>query len=100
MEKGMKVKMPEVTAEVDVNWVKRYRHWQSRLERAKELIFKPGTKVVVNCDRYRGPGVVTREDGCPADHLPVRVPNGNVWWYPLECIRAQVEVTVQLGEGK
>lgn len=99
MEKGMKVDT-SVTAEVDAAWVRRYRHWQSRLERAKELIFKRGTKVVVNCERYQGPGVVVLNSECPPDRLPVRIPNGNVWFYPLECIRAQVEVTVQLGEGK
>lgn len=65
----------------------RYRVERNSLEHYKAKAFPSGTPVVVSCPRYRGPGISARADGCPADQLPVRLGNGNVWWYPLEDCR-------------
>ena len=61
----------------------------------RDRTFQPGDSVWVRCQRYEGPGKVSREDGCPPDLLPVQVPNGNVWWYPLEACSHQTEAAEQ-----
>jgi len=56
-----------------------------QLEKYKDELFPCRKTVMVDCDRYRGLGVATRWDGCPADQLPVMLPNGNTWFYPVEA---------------
>ena len=56
---------------------------EEHLKKLRRAIFPPGRKVVEDSDRYKGPGVVTNEDSCPANQLPVRLPNHNVWWYRI-----------------
>jgi hypothetical protein len=48
--------------------------------------FPPGTEVLVNCERYRGNGVVVGEEHRPLV-LPVKISNGNVWHYPVKACR-------------
>ncbi len=48
------------------------------------LHFSPGTVVAVDHERYHGQGIVTRQSCCPFWKLPVRLENGNVWWYETE----------------
>ncbi len=48
--------------------------------------FPVGSFVYVKAPSYVGYGIASREDSCPADKLPVFLPNGNVWWYPLAGI--------------
>lgn len=53
----------------------------------KAAIFPRGTPVLVNADRYHGPGVVGFGDTDRApDHVPVLLGNGNTWWYPIETV--------------
>lgn len=63
------------------------RSHSRQLEELKGELFPCRKTVVVDCDRYRGIGVATRWDGCPADQLPVILPNGNTWFYPVESCR-------------
>ena len=62
-----------------------YRDSRKELSDFKGWRFAPGTQVTVDCERYKGPGVVAADYECPVDKLPVRLENGNVWWYPLEA---------------
>ena len=67
-------------------WLVRFRSAKDMLERYKAGEFPHGTRVKVECPRrYTGPGVAVDDDRVPADHLAVRLENGNTWWYPLEC---------------
>jgi hypothetical protein len=63
----------------------RFRIATCDLERYKARQFPDGTKVNVNSESYRGPGVAVDNDGVPPDKLAVRLDNGNTWCYPLEC---------------
>lgn len=59
----------------------------------KASIFPKGTPVLVNADRYRGPGVVGfRTSDVPPDQVPVLLGNGNTWWYPIETVTVAKEV--------
>lgn len=59
----------------------------------KASIFPRGTPVLVNADRYHGPGVVGfRSSDVPPDQLPVLLENGNTWWYPIETVTVAREV--------
>lgn len=65
----------------------RFRAARRALERYKGDRFYPGTPVVVDCARYTGPGMAVTDNQCPEDQVAVRVPSGNVWWYPIEYCR-------------
>lgn len=53
------------------------------LEDFKAKNFPFYAPVMVNSQRYEGPGVVWNDENCPPDKLAVRLPNDNVWWYPV-----------------
>lgn len=65
--------------------IQEWRHLALILKHHKGTRFPAGSNVIVKAPRYKGPGVVAGDSECPADHLAVRLPNGNVWFYPLEC---------------
>ena len=66
-----------------------YRACHNALVIHRTQQFPSGTEVKVNVPgRYVGPGVAV-QDGCPADQVAVRLPNGNTWWYPLDCVQAK-----------
>ena len=49
--------------------------------------YKSGQFVLVNDDRFKGIGMVCAYSSeIPPHKLPVRLENGNVWWYDLESI--------------
>lgn len=83
-----------VTAEVENHWVKGFRFHRDRLERAKLTVFPHGAEVLVNCERYKGPGIAVSDSQCPVDQVAVCLPNGNTWFYPIESVRAVVETKV------
>ena len=62
----------------------RYRNSVKALNEYRDDMFPKGEKVHVDTDRYRGPGIASRDSGCPPDQLPVLLENGNTWWYPIE----------------
>lgn len=53
------------------------------LEDFKAKNFPFYAPVMVNSQRYEGPGIVWNDENCPPDKLAVRLPNDNVWWYPV-----------------
>lgn len=62
-----------------------FRKAEVELIQLRKAAFPVGSIVCVNGSNY---GIVGREDGCPADQLPVRFENGNTWWKPVErCVR-------------
>lgn len=65
--------------------VKQYRTLAGALLEVKARQFPEGKSVQVDCDQYKGPGIVVLRDGTPPNKLAVRLGNGNVWWYPIEC---------------
>ena len=64
-----------------------YRDSLRRLEEYRKANFQAHTKVIVNAPQYKGPGITTVEDATRPDQVAVRLGNGNVWWYPIECVR-------------
>lgn len=67
--------------------LKRYRAALAALEKARAKRFYHGTPVLVSCRRYSGPGTAVTDNQCPPDQVAVLLPNGNVWWYPIEALR-------------
>ncbi len=65
-----------------------YRNAVKSLEDLKANELPRGARVLVNHERYSGEGVVATDSECPPDQVAVLLPNGNVWRYPLESVRA------------
>lgn len=66
----------------------RWREMTRLLREWKDSEFPIGSMVYVDCPRYQGYGLVTADSGCRDENLPVRLENGNVWWYPVDaCTR-------------
>ncbi len=56
------------------------------LAELRNKMFPVGSFVDVNCSRYKGPGIVVNAPECSPTSLPVRLQNGNTWFYPmLDC---------------
>jgi hypothetical protein len=70
--------------------LKLYRNLTDLLLKARMKNFPHGSRVLVDCARYKGPGtaVVNCDKDVPLDQLSVQLDNGNVWWYPIECCAA------------
>lgn len=49
--------------------------------------FKPGQKVMVDNERYHGPGVVHDDTGIRRRKIGVTLGNGNTWWYEVETVK-------------
>lgn len=71
--------------------VARYMQAQRRLAAEKLKWFPVGTLVAVDSPRYEGLGVVVTDASCPLSKLPVRIENGNVWYYEVtDCFPMQL----------
>jgi hypothetical protein len=57
---------------------------KNELTEWKDKTFPIGSKVYVNAPRYIGDGIVAKDSMCPMTQLPVKLENGNIWWYSLE----------------
>ena len=68
-------------------WLGRYRRALDELEKCKSERYYHGTPVMVDCPRYKGPGVAVTDNQCPPDQVAVSLENGNTWWYPMEAVR-------------
>ena len=76
------------TERLDINdMVRSYLTAERRLLAVRQKFFHQGKPVMVRSGRYDGPGVVDH-DGimCHLTCVPVRIPNGNVWYYPVDCV--------------
>lgn len=80
--------------------VREYNDAWEKLAQARGKLFPPGTAVNVACGQYTGPGTVTNDSDCPIYKLPVRLENGNVWWYPLFACLPNAKVSPQPDEPK
>lgn len=70
-------------------WLGRWREMEQSIREWKRKAFPHRCIVKVNCDRYKGYGVVIASSECETDKLAVMLENGNTWWYPVEaCTRA------------
>lgn len=67
-----------------------YRRSVKSLEILKAKHFHHGTPVIVDCARYKGPGIAVTDGECWPDHVAVSLPNGNTWRYPLEAVEPDV----------
>ena len=65
--------------------------WREASESLRQWKFEnlpPGTAVIVDCKRYKGPGkTVPISHDCPTDCIPVLLPNENIWWYPIDVVK-------------
>lgn len=62
------------------------KEYENLILEYKEKNFPFGCKVMVNADRYVGPGVVNRyTSDLPINKIPVKLENGNTWYYLVEC---------------
>lgn len=64
-----------------------YRKAAKELAEWKSVTFQSGAIVEVNHPRCHSYGLVEIKDGTPTDKLAVKLENGNVWWYEVECCR-------------
>lgn len=60
-----------------------YRKATCALRRFRAETFPTGSRVRVDAVNYEGFGVVDADSRCPITHLPVKLQNGNVWYYDL-----------------
>lgn len=68
----------------------RWRELTRYIREWKDMEFPIGAVVYVNCPQYKGYGIVSADSDCRDDKLPVRLQNGNTWWYPVEsCTRTK-----------
>lgn len=63
-----------------------YRKSVESIENLKWELFRPGTDVFVDSERYYGPGISVIDITCWPDHVAVSLPNGNTWRYPIESV--------------
>lgn len=65
--------------------VDNFKEAKFALETYRLEMYPAGQEVEVASMNYNGPGIVQYSDNpyCPVDMLPVRLSNGNVWWYDL-----------------
>ena len=73
-------------------WLGRYRRALDELEKCKSERYYHGTPVMVDCPRYKGPGVAVTDNQCPPDQVAVSLENGNTWWYPMEAVRPNIVI--------
>lgn len=59
---------------------------ERQLLAVRQRFFPQGKPVMVRSGRYDGPGVVDHNGMCHLACVPVRVPNGNLWYYPVDCV--------------
>jgi hypothetical protein len=59
---------------------------ERQLLSVRQRFFPRGRPVMVRSERYTGPGVVDNDGLCHLTCVPVRIPNGNVWYYPVDCV--------------
>jgi len=59
---------------------------ERQLLAVRQRFFPQGKPVMVRSGRYDGPGVVDHDGMCHLACVPVRVPNGNLWYYPVDCV--------------
>jgi len=71
--------------------VTQYLAAKKALVDARDIELPIGIKVLVAAPQYHGPGVVVGDSGCPTERVAVRIPNDNVWWYPVECVHSHPE---------
>lgn len=72
--------------QVFLEYCAKIREFQEYIIGYKHKIFPTGCSVLVNCDRYYGPGIVGyHTNQCPIDRIPVKLENGNTWYYLVEC---------------
>jgi hypothetical protein len=66
--------------------MRNYHEVVSKVEEWKARHLRPGMFVKVNDTRFRGHGFIVMNSGCPVHEVPVKLENGNVWWYPVESL--------------
>jgi len=62
-----------------------YRLAKCELEIYRNRLVKK-RHVTVNAPRYHGPGVAVLDFECPPEMVAVRLPNKNVWFYPIDTV--------------
>ena len=63
-----------------------YRRAEVVLRTFKREHFRTGQRVLVDAERYTGPGVVVVHSRCPITQIPVLLPNSNVWFYDMSDV--------------
>ena len=72
----------------------RWRELTNAIQDWKAAAFPVGAIVYVECPQYNGYGIATADRDCRTDRLSVKLENGNVWWYPLECCQRITDLTI------
>lgn len=66
---------------------RQFRNISFELVQFRKQAFPSGSIVHVYSPCYVGHGIAAADSGCPADQVPVRLENGNTWWYPIEGVK-------------
>ena len=67
--------------------IEKYRQSRLALTKWRDLQFPTGLVVSVAAPRYTGPGVTADSTEREPDKVAVQLGNGNVWDYPIECVK-------------
>ena len=80
---------PSISRQVVFGLCQAYRANIQTLREVTKHLYPWSSVVHVVAPSYEGHGIVAHDVDCPPDKLPVRLCNGNIWWYPLEGITAE-----------
>lgn len=73
--------MPSELLKTRLEAFRKYRDW---LKEARDAEFKIGKPVRVRRDSGQDlHGLIAYDESCPLTQLPVKLENGNTWWYEL-----------------
>ena len=61
-----------------------YRRAEQALRLFRQSNYPTGTLVNVDAVKYHGPGTVAADSLRPVTQIPVKLENGNVWFYDLK----------------
>jgi len=78
--------MSETNIHEEIAIMNAYLTARDKLNEYRNDRFPCGAAVIVNCDRYRGPGVIEDDPYCPIEQVAVTLPNGNCWWYSIRFV--------------
>ena len=84
----MAAKLKELTPETIKDKISLVKKLSGEIVEWKKKTFPKGTKVRVDCDRYKGPAEILYGYAMelPVDKIAVKLSNDGVWWYSvLDC---------------
>lgn len=70
-----------------------YRRAEQALRLFRQANYPTGKAVIVDAEKYHGQGIVDADSLCPITKIPVRLENGNVWYYDMSDCNQKADLT-------